>query len=128
MSGKSARRAGFTLIELLVVMTVIALLLSIALPRYFNHLEASRVTILQQDLAVMRDALDKFHGDNGRYPDSLKELVDARYIRSVPVDPLTESADTWVEQPPPDGESSGVYDVKSGAPGTTPDGRAYGDL
>ena len=130
MSGerRSRRARGFTLIELLVVLTIIALLLSIALPRYFNHLESSRETILKQDLSVMRDAVDKFYGDNGRYPDSLEELVNARYLRSVPVDPITESATTWRTEPPPDGESSGVYDIRSGAEGATRNGMAYGDL
>ena len=69
-------RRGFTLVELMVVMAIIALLLALALPRYFNHLETSRETILKQDLAVMRDAIDKYHGDRDRYPDSLGELVE----------------------------------------------------
>ena len=118
---------GFTLVELMVVMAIIALLLALALPRYFNHLEQSRDTILKQDLAVMRDAIDKFHGDRGRYPDSLEELVSARYLRSLPVDPLTERADTW-QIVAPDGETAGaVYDIKSGAPGAARDGSAYAD-
>src|SRR3569833_4560328 len=74
-------RRGFTLVELMVVMAIIALLLALALPRYFKHLDMSRETILKQDLAVMRDAIDKYHGDAGRYPDSLAALVSARYLR-----------------------------------------------
>jgi general secretion pathway protein G len=120
-------RRGFTLVELMVVMAIIALLLALALPRYFNHLESSRETILKQDLAVMRDAIDKYHGDRGRYPDSLDELVSARYLRSLPVDPITERADTWATVAPTDGEAGGVYDIKSGAPGTARDGSAYAD-
>lgn len=116
---------GFTLVELLVVMAIIALLLTLAMPRYFNHLESSRETILKQDLAVMRDAIDKFHGDRGRYPDSLDELVSARYLRSLPVDPLTERADTWQTLTPPGDEPGTVYDIKSGAPGAARDGTPY---
>jgi general secretion pathway protein G len=117
---------GFTLIELLVVMAIIALLLAIAMPRYFNHLESSRETILKQDLAVMRDAIDKYHGDRGRYPDSLDGLVSERYLRALPVDPLTERQDTWQVVAPSD-ETGAVYDVKSGAPGTAHDGSSYAD-
>lgn len=118
---------GFTLVELLVVMVIIALLLSLALPRYFNHLDSSRETILKQDLAVMRDAIDKYHGDTGRYPESLEALVEARYLRALPVDPITERADTWQVVSPSDTETSGVYDVKSGAPGNARDGTPYAD-
>ncbi len=120
-------RRGFTLVELMVVMAIIALLLALALPRYFNHLETSRETILRQDLAVMRDAIDKYHGDRDRYPDSLGELVDARYLRSLPVDPITDRADSWVAVAPPGGEAGNVYDIRSGAPGTARDGSAYAD-
>jgi general secretion pathway protein G len=118
-------RRGFTLVELMVVMAIIALLLALALPRYFNHLETSRETILKQDLAVMRDAIDKYHGDRDRYPDSLDELVNARYLRSLPVDPITDRTDTWVAVPPANGEAGNVYDIRSGAPGTARDGSAY---
>lgn len=120
-------RRGFTLIELLVVMAIIALLLAVALPRYFQHLESSRETILKQDLAVMRDAIDKYNGDTGRYPESLETLVEARYLRALPVDPITERADTWQPVAPPDAESGGVYDVRSGAPGTARDGTPYAE-
>lgn len=118
---------GFTLVELLVVMAIVALLLSLALPRYFGHLEQSRETVLKQDLAVMRDAIDKFHGDRGQYPASLDELVSARYLRALPVDPLTERADTWQIVAPPDDSAGAVYDIKSGAPGAARDGSAYAD-
>ena len=118
---------GFTLVELLVVMAIIALLLTLAMPRYFNHLENSRETILKQDLAVMRDAVDKYHGDRGRYPDSLDELVGARYLRTLPVDPITERADTWQVVAPTGDEAGAVYDIRSGAPGNARDGSAYAD-
>lgn len=119
--------AGFTLVELMVVMAIIALLLSLALPRYFNHLESARETILKQDLVVMRDAIDKYHSDRGRYPDSLDELVSARYLRSVPVDPVTERSDTWLADPPAGEAAGALYDVRSGAPGTAKDGTRYAD-
>ena len=118
---------GFTLVELLVVMAIIALLLTLAVPRYFNHLASSRDTILRQDLAVMRDAIDKYHGDRGRYPESLEELVDARYLRALPVDPITERSDTWQIVAPSADDAGAVYDVRSGAPGTAADGSPYAE-
>lgn len=117
---------GFTLVELIVVMAIIALLVSIAAPRYFQHIDRSKETVLRQNLQVMRDAIDKYHGDKGQYPASLEDLATARYIRSVPVDPITEKSDTWVIVPPKDREVKGdVYDVKSGAPGQGKDGTDY---
>jgi general secretion pathway protein G len=118
---------GFTLIELLVVMAVIAILLTLAVPRYFASLEDSREAVLQANLGLMRQTLDKYYGDKGRYPDALDELVASRYLRSVPADPITESRLTWVVVPPPLPEMGGVYDVRSGAQGTARDGSAYQD-
>lgn len=106
---------GFTLIELLVVMAIIAILLSIAAPRYFDHIDRARDNGLRESLAVMRDAIDKFAADTGHFPDSLEDLVDKRYLRSVPEDPITERRDTWLIDPPPDTELSGVWNVHSGA-------------
>lgn len=118
---------GFTLIEVLAVLAIIATLLTLALPRYFVSLERSKEAVLRQDLAVLRDAIDKYYGDNGKYPETLVELADRKYIRAVPVDPLTESAETWVAIPPEDLTSSGVYDVRSGASGSGADGTLYAD-
>lgn len=109
-------RRGFTLIEILVVMAIIATLLSIAAPRYFAHLDRAREVALRETLFVVRDAIDKFHADTGRYPAELRELVDQRYLRKLPVDPVSESTQTWITVPPP-GDASGVWDLQSGAGG-----------
>lgn len=117
---------GFTLIELLVVMSVIATLLTIAVPRYFQHLDRAREASLRESLAVMRDAVDKYRADTGQYPQTLEELVIKRYLRKLPPDPITESVETWVIVPPPDepGQQS-VWDIHSGAEGQGLDGSEY---
>ncbi len=123
------RRSGFTLIELIVVMAIIATLLTIALPRYFGSVERSKEVTLRQSLNVMREAIDKFNADNGRYPEKLEDLVAKRYIRAIPVDPITESAETWVIVPVPDTVAQGaVYDVRSGAKGNATDGKPFESL
>lgn len=127
MRNAAKRGTGFTLIELLVVMTIIALLLSIVAPRYFHSISKAEEAVLREDLAMMRDALDKYHADTGRYPDTLDELVGKRYLRKKPVDPLTKSAATWVAVPPASTEQGGVFDIRSGAAGNSNDGSAYGD-
>jgi len=120
-------RRGFTLIELLVVMAIIATLLTIALPRYFGSVERSKEAVLHQDLSILRDALDKYYGDTGKYPDALEDLVNKRYLRAIPVDPITDSATTWVIVPPEDPAKGGIYSVKSGASGKARDGTAYAE-
>lgn len=119
------RLRGFTLIELLVVMAIIAILLTIALPRYFGSIDKSKEAVLRQDLSILRDALDKYYGDTGKYPDALDELVKKRYLRTIPVDPLTESASTWIAVPPDDSAKGGIYDIKSGAPGAALNGTLF---
>jgi general secretion pathway protein G len=123
-----SRPRGFTLIELLVVMAIIATLLLIAVPRYSLSLQRAREATLLQDLSVMRDAIDKFMGDRGHYPVALEELVEARYLRAIPQDPVTKSADTWQLVRSDDPELTGVRDVHSGADGEDISGTPYGNL
>jgi general secretion pathway protein G len=123
------RRApsGFTLIELMVVLAIIALLLSIVAPHYAGRVTRAEETVLRENLALMRGALDQHYADAGRYPERLEDLVTKRYLRALPEDPVTQSAATWVAVPPADAEKSGVYDVRSGAPGVGPSGRRYAE-
>jgi len=118
---------GFTLIELLVVFAILATLLLLAVPRYFTSVERSKEAVLKQNLASMRNALDQFHSDTGKYPETLEDLVRKRYLRTLPIDPITERTDSWVTQPPPgDSGLAGVYDVRSGAEGNATDGSSFG--
>lgn len=121
------RNQGFTLIELLVVMAIIATLMTIAMPRYFQSLETSREATLRQSLAVMREALDHYYGDTGHYPESLEQLVEQRYLRNAPLDPITERRDSWKVLAPPEGVSGSVADIKSGATGRARDGSLYAE-
>ena len=103
-------RRGFTLIELLVVFTLLALLLSIAVPRYLNTTDTAREKVRAQNMATLRDALDKFKADQGRYPLELAELVQKQYLRSLPSDPVSGST-SWTPMPHPAGIEPGIYDV-----------------
>lgn len=103
--------AGFTLIEMVVVMTLIALLLTLAIPRYFAVLDKGKLNVQRQNIATMRDAIDKFFGDQGKYPDSLDELVARRYLRQVPLDPVSETSN-WVLVGPQDPSQGAVFDVQ----------------
>ncbi len=140
-------RRGFTLIELLVVLAVLALLLTIAAPRYVRNVERAREATLHSSLKVMRESIDKFYGDRGRWPASLEELVALEYLKAIPVDPITEKNDTWIvlneaevvaatqarypssaSAPPQDRSAKatpGVADVHSGAEGSGEDGRPF---
>ena len=148
--GRASRRLrAFTLIELLVVLAILALLLTIAAPRYIHHVERARETALRSSLKVMREAIDKFQGDQGRLPQNLDELVLRNYLKSIPMDPMTEKRDTWlalsesdVLAMAPNAPSTpaapalaaantpvqsvpGMADVRSGAPGNGSDGSPY---
>lgn len=124
---KRCKCKGFTLIELLVVMAIIATLLSLTMPRYFHSVDKSKETALQADLNGMRDAIDKYYSDNGKYPETLDDLVSKKYIRSIPPDPITDSNQTWLVVAPEGAAMGKVYDIKSGASGNAMDGRLYGD-
>jgi len=122
---KKKRSRAFTLIELLVVMAIIGLLLSLSVPRYFKNIEKAKESVLRQDLAVMRDGIEKYMGDTGVYPDSLKDMVNKKYLRKIPVDPMTERNDSWVIVAPETKDIGNVFDVKSGAQGKASDGSDY---
>jgi general secretion pathway protein G len=114
--------AGFTLIELLVVMAIIGTLLSIAVPRYFHALAHARETVLREDLAILREAIDKHYADLGEYPDTLPALVERHYVRALPVDPFTRLADSWTLVASEDPEHAGIRDIHSGAAEEAVDG------
>ncbi|MDB5801475.1 MAG: type secretion system protein [Rhodocyclales bacterium] len=131
MGGSTAPRASqsaFTMIEMLIVMAIIAVLLTLALPKYFQGVDRSKEAVLMENLHTTRDVIDKFFGDTGRYPESLSELVEKRYLRNVPVDPVAGSNRLWIIIPPEPPYKGQVYDIKSGARGATKDGRPFGSL
>lgn len=118
---------GFTLIELLVVMAIIGTLLTIAVPKYFHSVDRAKEAVLHQNLVLTRQAIDKYFGDNGKYPDTLDDLVQKKYLRSVPYDPIADSSTAWVIIAPSSEGKGAVYDVKSSAPGAGLDGTQYKD-
>lgn len=129
---RAARRRGFTLIEIIIVFTLIGILVGLALPSYKYSLRKARETVLKTDLYEMRKLIGQYYNDKGKYPNSLKTLVDDGYLRSVPIDPMTKSAESWVEvreepkyeemQP---GDELGVVDVQSASEEKAIDGTAY---
>jgi general secretion pathway protein G len=129
----SHRRAhGFTLIELLIVIALISILASMGVVQYRNSVQSSKEAVLHTDLFRMRDAIDQYYADKAKYPASLDALVSDGYMRAIPQDPITKSADTWQTVPaePEPGNTTadpGIYNVKSGAPGTGLDGTSYSD-
>ena len=125
-SRRRLRGAGFTLLELLVVMAIIATLLTIAVPRYYRSLERSREAVLMQDLTALRESIDRFYGDTGKYPPTLAALVEKRYLHGIPIDPITSTADKWIVVSSDDPEDNGIKDVRSGAEGMGENGVPYG--
>jgi len=122
---KLTRLRAFTLIELLVVLGIVALLLTLAVPRFFPSIDATRETILEENLRNTRAIIDQYKADTGRYPDSLEQLVEKKYLRELPMDPITESRETWIVEPPQEEEQGEVGNIKSGAPGNGREGKPY---
>jgi general secretion pathway protein G len=117
---------AFTLVEILVVLAIIATLLSVVSPRFFHYLTQSKETTLKHDLNTMREAIDKFYSDRNTYPNTLEELVQYKYLRSIPPDPITDSNLTWIITPPADpNEQGAVADIYSGSSEIAEDGTAY---
>ena len=111
------------------MLSIIALLLTLAVPRYFNSIDVSKEAVLRENLHLVRETIDKFYADKGRYPDSLDELVSEKYLRSLPHDPITGSTRTWLLIAPDSvGVEGRVYDLKSGAAGATRDGQPFAEL
>ena len=130
--GWHGRNKGFTLIELMIVMAIIVILAGIATALYTNSLQRSKEAVLKSDLFRMRDAIDQYYADKNKYPPSLEALVTEKYIRAIPVDPITNSADTWQTtmsdlEPGNAAAEPGVFDVKSGAEQSALDGTRYSD-
>ena len=121
------RLRAFTLIELLVVLGIVALLLTLAVPRFFPSIDATKETILEENLRNTRALIDQYKADTGRYPDSLEQLVEKKYLRELPMDPITESRETWIVEPPEGDEQGEVGNIRSGAPGNGRQGRPYAE-
>ncbi len=124
---------GFTLIELIVVISLVVILSSIAFATYKDSVQRGREAVLREDLFRMRDAIDQYYADKGKYPSGLEDLVSAGYMRRVPVDPITRSDSTWQTvpaEPDPNNPSieTGIFNVKSGAEGNSLDGSPYADF
>ena len=127
------RQNGFTLIELLIVIALISILATMGVVQYKNSVNSTKEAVLHTDLFRMRDAIDQYYADKNKYPASLDVLVSDGYMRKIPEDPMTKSTETWQTvpaEPDPSNPSAepGIYDVKSGAPGTALDGRSFSDF
>ncbi len=132
VTGKLRSAAGFTIIELMVVMSLIVTLSTIAVVQYRHSVVYSKEAVLREDLFRMKEAIDQYYADKNQYPPTLDDLVSAGYLRSIPADPITNSASTWETEPaPPDPNNpisiGGIYSVKSGSDATAMDGSKYSD-
>lgn len=120
-----SEKSGFTLVELLVVLSIVALMLTLAIPKYFHSVDKAREATLRQDLNALRESIDKFYGDQGRYPDSLEELVQREYLRAIPPDPITESTATWTTTEPEPPLVGRIYNIHSGSERRSMDGTYF---
>ena len=130
MKRKRQSESGFTLIELLIVMTIIAILATLAIPRFVGAVKSAREAVLREDLHVMRDAIDSYTMDKQKAPQSLDDLIQNGYLRAIPEDPMTHSKDTWVTDTSDamysiDQTDPGITDIHSGSDETGGDGQPY---
>lgn len=117
--------AGFSLLELMIVVTIAGILAMLIEPSYQASVVKAREAALKQNLFTVRDVLDQYRADKGRYPNALTELVSAGYLKRIPLDPITNSIDTWQEIP--DEEAGGIFDVHSGSRLVARDGTPYNE-
>ncbi len=124
---KTRNQKGFTLIEMMIVLAIMSILATIATPNMQRYIVRAREASLRETLFVFRDVIDQHYSDQGKYPGSLQELVKMKYIRSIPIDPITGSSSTWIITPPEGEEKGGVYDVHSGSDRVSLDGEPYNE-
>jgi general secretion pathway protein G len=124
---RTQNQKGFTLIEMMIVLAIMSILATIATPNMQRYIVRAREASLRETLFVLRDVIDQHYSDQGKYPDSLEQLVERKYIRSIPLDPITGTSSTWIVTPPEGEEEGGVYDVHSGSDRVSLDGEPYNE-
>ena len=121
--------SGFTLIELMIVITIMGILITLAQPSYNRAVAAAKEATLKENLFILRDAIDQYYADNAKYPPSLTDLAEKKYIRRVPKDPVTGSPETWslVYFTDEQGQQNGIFDLKSGSEAIALDGTRHNE-
>lgn len=127
LTGNFKKNRGFTLIELMIVISIISILITMAMPNYAVYTIRGKEAVLKENLATLRQVLDQYRADTGSYPDTLQDLVEKEYIKSVPLDPMTHSNETWILMPSINDEETGIYDIYSGSDLISLNGTPYNE-